>query len=160
MRLPLKLSEIAREHLQELYDSTGISRDELPYTPEYDGLCQGFQDRTFNNADPEQVFGALLKYVRTSRCPNKLALSTTLTPEQAKQLKGLLPRHARGGKLLPYSDEYKAALKEFNQHAGTTLDEKAFWQAILAMQSSRRRPPVRAKVAQPAADEPDEEEGE
>ena len=65
MRPPLKLSSIDQEHLQELYNEAGIARDELPYTPPYDGLCQGFQDRTFKNAHPEQVYSALLKYVRS-----------------------------------------------------------------------------------------------
>ena len=66
MKPPLKLNAIDQEHLQELYDSLGTARDELPYTPKFDELVQGFQDRTFKNADHEQVFAALLKYVRSS----------------------------------------------------------------------------------------------
>ena len=65
MRPPLKLNAIDQEHLQELYDAAGISRDQLPYTPKFEELCQGFQDRTFKNAHQEQVFGALLKYTRS-----------------------------------------------------------------------------------------------
>ena len=30
--IPLKLSAIDQEHLQELYDASGVARDELPYT--------------------------------------------------------------------------------------------------------------------------------
>ena len=66
MRVPLKLNSIDQEHLQELYNAAGVARDELPYTGAFDELCQGFQDRTFKNAEPEQLFGAILKYVRSS----------------------------------------------------------------------------------------------
>ena len=66
MRVPLKLNSIEQEHLQELYDSAGVARDELPYSAKFDEIWQGFQDRTFKNAEREQVFGAILKYVRSS----------------------------------------------------------------------------------------------
>src|ERR1051325_5969542 len=107
MRVPLKLNAIEQEHLQELYDAAGVARDELPYSPKFDELCQGFQDRTFKNAEREQVFGAILKYVRSSStAASGAAVENKLTEDQLKQLKALLPRHARGGKLLPYSDEF------------------------------------------------------
>ena len=61
MKVPLKLNSIDQEHLQELYDAAGVARDELPYTATYDQIVQGFQDRTFKNADPEQLFGALFE---------------------------------------------------------------------------------------------------
>src|SRR5688572_2129173 len=51
MRPPLKLSAIDQEHLQELYDASGVARDELPYTDSFEELSQGFQDRTFKNAE-------------------------------------------------------------------------------------------------------------
>ena len=66
MKVPLKLNAIDQEHLQELYNSAGVARDELPYTQQFEDLWQGFQDRTFKNADREQVFAAIIKYVRSS----------------------------------------------------------------------------------------------
>ena len=66
MRPPLKLNAIEQEHLQELYDAAGVARDELPYSEKFDEIWSGFQDRTFKNAEREQVFGAILKYVRSS----------------------------------------------------------------------------------------------
>src|SRR5215217_4408366 len=97
MRVPLKLSAIEQEHLQELYDAAGIARDELPYSPKFDEICSGFQDRTFKNAEKEQVFGAILKYVRSSsNAASGIALESKVSEDQLKQLKSLLPRHARG----------------------------------------------------------------
>src|SRR5580704_6236016 len=95
MRPPLKLSLIDQEHLQELYNAAGIARDELPYTEAFDGVCQGFQDRTFKNAHPEQIFAALLKYTRSSSNPSTQTPETKLTEDQLKQLKLLIPRHAK-----------------------------------------------------------------
>ncbi|MGA2583019.1 MAG: hypothetical protein ABSG31_07055 [Tepidisphaeraceae bacterium] len=158
MRPPLKLSGIDQEHLQELYNDAGIARDELPYSPVFDNLCQGFQDRTFKNAHPEQVFAALLKYVRssTNSAADEVPL-VMLSDDQLKQLKGLLPRHAKGAKMLPYSDEFEAAMKEFNKLAGTALESSDFWRAILKSQGPKRRPPKRAKVVTPAAEEVDDD---
>jgi len=147
MRLPLKLSDIDQEHLQEVYDAAGVARDDLPFSPAFDTIVQEFQDRTFKNGHPEQVFGALLKYTRTGVSPARETVTGPLTPELLKQLKGLLPRHAKGGKLMPYSDEFEAAHKEFSRLSNTTLSTREFWMEVVRSNGSRRPPPVRKKVA-------------
>src|SRR3954454_17087446 len=105
MKPPLKLNAIDQEHLQELYNASGVARDELPYTPVFEELVQGFQDRTFKNADAEQVFSALLKYTRSSTNSATEQPAVNLTDDQLKHLRGVLSRHTIGGKILPYSDE-------------------------------------------------------
>src|SRR5580700_895084 len=121
MRPPLKLSGIDQEHLQELYNAAGIARDELPYSPAFDELCQGFQDRTFKNAHPEQVYSALLKYTRSGTNSAGEPQAAVLNEEQIKRLKAVLPRHAKGGKLVPYSDEFEAAQREGNKLLGMEM---------------------------------------
>jgi hypothetical protein len=121
MKAPLKLNAIDQEHLQELYNSAGVARDELPYTPAFDALVQGFQDRTFKNADHEQVYSAMIKYVRSSSNAATTLPPGTLNDDQLKHLKPVLSRHSVGGKILPYSDEFAAAHKEFNKVAGAEL---------------------------------------
>src|SRR5881392_2440563 len=116
MRVPLKLNAIEQEHLQELYDAAGVARDELPYSDAFEEIWQGFQDRTFKNAEREQVYGALLKYTRSSSNASKEIPATALTEDQLKHLKSLIPRHAKGSKILPYSDEFDALHKEFVKH--------------------------------------------
>ena len=147
MRVPLKLSGIDQEHLQELYDAAGVARDELPYTDKFEELWQGFQDRTFKNAEREQVFGALLKYVRSSGNASTPTPDTKLNDDQLKQLKGLIPRHAKGGKILPYSEEFQLVQKEFTKLAKVEMTDQEFWQAIIRSQGAKRKPPKRAKVA-------------
>ena len=158
MKPPLKLNSIDQEHLQELYNSAGVARDELPYTPAFDALVQGFQDRTFKNASHEQVFGAIIKYTRSSGNAPTPQPPGSLTDEQLKQLKAVLSRHLVGGKILPYSDEFEVARGEFSKQAGAGLSEHDFWRAIMSLQGAKRRPPTRKKVAAPAAEEEDDGE--
>jgi hypothetical protein len=158
MKVPLKLNAIDQEHLQELYDAAGVARDELPYSSAYDSLCQGFQDRTFKNADPEQVYGALLKYVRSSSNAATELPASVVSDDQLKQLKAVLSRHLIGGKVLPYSDEFKAAKADFEKAAGLELAEQDFWRAVLKLQGAKRRPPApRKKVAAKVDDDDDGE---
>ena|SRR6266545_916668 len=156
---PLKLNAIEQEHLQELYDSAGVARDLMPYTDKFEELWQGFQDRTFKNAEREQVFGALLKYVRSSGNVEIGELAgTRLTEDQAKQLKSLLTKTVKGGKVLPYSDEFETVRRDFKKLTGSELSERDFWLGIQQSQGPKRRPPKRAKAVK-TEDEP-EEEGE
>ena len=159
MRVPLKLSAIDREHLQELYDAAGVPRDQLPYTSKFDEIWSGFQDRTFKNAEREQVYGALIKYARSGSHPApEPGDAVEITDDQLKQLKAFIPRHSRAGKILPYSDEFEALRAEFNKAAGLELTEYQFWQAILRSQGPKRKPPKRAKVAEPVDDASDSDD--
>jgi hypothetical protein len=161
MRVPLKLNAIEQEHLQELYNAAGVARDELPYSEKFEEIWSGFQDRTFKNAEREQVYGAIIKYVRSSSNASTEQPDSKLDDEQSKRLKSLLPRHAKGGKILPYSDEIDAARKEFIKLSGVEMTEQEFWQAIMRAQGPKRRPPKRAKVTAPAEEEGDaSEDGE
>jgi hypothetical protein len=146
--IPLKLSAIDQEHLQELYDAAGIARDELPYTDAFEGIWTGFQDRTFKNASRDQLYAALLKYTRSSTNAAQPSEAIVLSDEQKRILKMLVQRHATGGKLLPYSDAFNATLRDFNAQAGASLNENQFWRAIAGGGGGKRRlPPKRAKVA-------------
>jgi hypothetical protein len=119
---------------------------------------QGFQDRTFKNADPEMVFSAILKYVRTSSNAATEQVPTALTEDQLKQLKVILSRHMVGGKILPYSDEFNAARTEFNKVSGAEISEHDFWKSMMKSSGAKRRPPVRKKPVAAAAKDDDDDE--
>ena len=153
MKPALKLSEIEQEHLQELYNAAGIPRDELPYSPAYEQLILDFQDRTFKNADGEQVYGALLKYGRTGSFASDEVAAPPLTEDQLKQLKQVLVRHGSSGKLLPYSDAFNSARNEFNKVSGMGMSESDFWRSVIKAGGRRRPPPVRKKKAAAADDD-------
>ena len=158
MRPPLKLNSIDQEHLQELYNASGIARDELPYTEAFETLWQGFQDRTFKNAERDQLFGALLKYTRSSSNAAGELPESKLDEDQLKALKQLLVRHTVVAKLLPYSDEVEMVQREFKKASGIELTPAEFWQSIVRAQGAKRRPPVRKKVA--AIAETDDDAGD
>jgi hypothetical protein len=158
MNVPLKLNSIDQEHLQELYNATGVARDELPYTEQFEQLWQGFQDRTFKNADREQVFAAIIKYVRSSSNAAGKLPASEVSDDQIKQLKAVLSRHLTGGKILPYGDNFETARAEFNKAASLNLSEQAFWHAILKSQGPKRQPPKRQKVAAAKPEEDDDDE--
>ena len=160
MRPSLKLNAIEQEHLQELYDAAGVARDELPYSEQFAKLCEDFQFRAFKNADPEQVYGAMLKYVRSSTNSSKDVGDSVLDPEQLKQLKNVVRRHAKAGKVLPYSSEFDAAVKEFAAASGKTLSPRDFWLSIARAQGRARKPPKRAVKVPKDQDDEAEEEGE
>jgi hypothetical protein len=160
MKVPLKLNSIDQEHLQELYNAAGVARDELPYTESFEELWQGFQDRTFKNADREQLFAAIIKYVRSSSNAAGNIEASPITDEQIKQLKAVLSRHLVGGKILPYSDSFETARGEFNKVAGTNYDEQGFWRAILRAQGPKRQPPKRAVKVAVAAKRDDDDDDE
>ena len=159
MKAPLKLNSIDQEHLQELYNAAGVARDELPYTEAFDNMVQGFQDRTFKNADKEQVFAAIIKYVRSSSNASTQLPPGLINDDQIKQLKAVVSRHAVAGKVPPYSDEFNSAKAEFTKVTGTALTDHEFWQAIIRLQGAKRRPPTRKKVVAAAEEEP-EDDGE
>lgn len=157
MRQPIKLSAIDQEHLQELYDEIGVSRDELPYTEAFEVLWEGFQARTFKNAEREQLYVAICKHVRSSTVSAKPAQESGLTDEEIKQLKTLLPRHSRGGKLLPYSDEFEICRKEFAKLTGKELQGGDFWKAVCRAQGAKRVPPPRRKAVAARAGDGDDD---
>ncbi|HEX2970800.1 MAG TPA: hypothetical protein VHP11_00610 [Tepidisphaeraceae bacterium] len=139
MRIPLRLNAIEQEHLQELYDAAGVARDELPYTEQFEKLWQDFHDRTFKNADHEQVFGALLRYVRSSSCVGGKAETIPLSEGQAIRVRDMIRRYGKGGRILPYSSEFDAALTDFAILTKTTLSPREFWLALCQTQGRPRR---------------------
>lgn len=157
MRQPIKLSAIDQEHLQELYDEIGVSRDDLPYTDAFEELWEGFQARTFKNAEREELYVAICKHVRSSTVSAKPGPDLGLTEEEMKQLKALLPRYSRGGKLLPYSDEFEVCRKEFAKLTGKDLQGGEFWRAVCRARGAKRVPPPRRKAVEAKGGDVDDE---
>lgn len=149
---PLKLNDIEQEHLQEVYDLSDTPREELPYSPAFDNMCVEFQDRTFKNAQPQQIYMALIKYSRVGSHPSGAA-SPALTPEQLKTLKVVIKKHGMSGRLIPYTDEFEQARAEFNKIAGFSFESRDFW---LATAKSQPKPRV-AERAKKKVETEDEE---
>ena len=136
-----------------------MARDELPYTPAFDALVQGFQDRTFKNASHEQVFDAIIKYTRSSGNAPTPQPPGSLTDEQLKQLKAVLfCATSWAARSCPTATSSRSR-GEFSKQAGAGLSEHDFWRAITSLQGAKAAaPPTRKKVAAPAAEEEDDGE--
>jgi len=140
---PLKLNDIEQEHLQEVYDAAETPREELPYSPAFDKLCQDFQDRAFKNAQPQQIYMALIKYTRVGSHPSGASVAV-ITPEQFKTLKLIIKKHGMSGRLIPYTDEFESSRAEFNKTCGLALENRDIWLAITKSQP-KPRVPVKTK---------------
>jgi hypothetical protein len=149
MALPLKLSSIEQQHLQELYDAAGVPRDSLPYSPALDQMCQDFQDRAFKNAGPAQVYGALVKYIKSSNCPKGAVVETIDEEPLASQLKRVRDHRAGKARIAPYTSEFDSARREFTASTAIELSECDFYRGL---RLASERPPARARrIAVPAA---------
>jgi hypothetical protein len=147
----LKLGAIEQEHLQELYEAAGVPRDQLPYSPVMAQMCQGFQERTFRNADEAQVYGAIVKYVRSSRCAAGDSPAPEATSDQARQVALLKAQHPVWKKLQPYSPGFDSARSAFARDNGADLTPHEFWQVIQL--AAKRGSPQRSRAPAPVAAE-------
>jgi hypothetical protein len=150
MAVPLKLSAIEQQHLQELYNAAGIPRDALPYTEALDQMCLDFQDRAFKNAGPAQVYGALVKYIKSSNCPKTAVVEGTVEEPLATNLKRVRDHRAGKPRVLPYTPEFDSARKEFISSTKIELTELEFYRGLRL--ASERTPARARKVAAPAAE--------
>ena len=131
MSVPLKLGSIEQQHLQELYEAAGVPRDELPYTAELARVCRDFQDRTFKNANEAQVYGALVKYVRSGRRGEAARAKPPAAPrERVEQARLLKAQRPAGLKLEPYTTAFDQARQAFARHVGAEFTAHDFWQVV------------------------------
>ena len=148
MSVTLKLGLIEQEHLQELYDTAGVPRDELPYSAELARVCRDFHDRTFKNASEAQVYGAVVKYVRSGRRVVGTKVKATPPPperlEQARLLKAQRPTSAA---LEPYTPAFEHARDAFARNGGAALSQQEFWGVVRLACGTRSRPQAAAAPA-------------
>ena len=153
MSVPLKLGLIEQQHLQELYEAAGVPRDELPYSAELARLSRDFQDRTFKNAGEAQVYGAMVKYVRSShRGVGAKAKAPAPPRERQEQARVLKAQRPDGPRLEPYTPAFEHARQWFARN-GTELSPQEFWQVVRL--AGARGPASNARrAAEPAGTPP------
>ncbi len=138
--IPLTLGAIDQQHLQEIYEAEAVPRDELPYSDALARLCQCFQDRTFKNANEAQVFGAIVKYVRSSRCKVQEEPEGDVVARRSEQA-AAWKAHRPGVKLQPYTVQFDNARAEFARRLGQDLSPHEFWRVVRA--ATRKAAPAR-----------------
>lgn len=151
MAIPLKLGSIEQQHLQELYDAAGVPRDDLPYSDALAQVCRDFQDRTFKNASEPQVYGAMLKYVRSGRCPKVRTVRGAEPADRVEQARLLTAQRTFGGKLQPYTRDFDSARNAFARGGGADLSPREFWR-VVQLAGSRPATPRAAAGSTTAAE--------
>lgn len=139
MAIPLKLGTIEQQHLQELYEAAGVPRDELPYSPALTQVCKEFQNRTFKNANEAQVFGAIVKYVRSGRRAKARATQPTVAPDRLTQARLLRAQRASAPKPRPYTRDFDYARNAFARAGGPDLSPQEYW-CVLQLACEREVP--------------------
>ena len=142
------LGAIEQQHLQELYDAAGVPRDELPYTEALTRVCKDFQDRTFKNANEAQVYGAIVKYVRSGRRAKPKSGDPDVAPDRAEHARLLRAQRAQGPKPQPYTREFEYARGAFARAGGPDLSPHEYW-CVLQLASRRSAAPRSAVPVQP-----------
>lgn len=153
MAIPLKLGSIEQQHLQELYDAAGVPRDDLPYSDALAQVCKDFQDRTFKNASEPQVYGAMLKYVRSGRCPKVRTVRGAEPADRVEQARLLTAQRAFGRKLQPYTRDFDSARNAFARGGGADLSPHEFWR-VVQLAGSRPVTPRTAVGSTPPRNQP------
>ncbi len=118
--------------LVSVYERTGRTLDDLPYTPEFEAICEAV-----GRADePREVFRRLhnlrkaAKLPRLGRAPT---VAVRLEPEEEELVLGLV--RERVGTVgqrdrLPYTPEFDRLLERFNADTGRNLDRHTLWRLI------------------------------
>ena len=125
------------------YEVAGRTLDDLPYTPEFDGLYQAVRSHegwatVGTSASEREVLRRLHNLRKAGRLPKigKAAVHTSpvkLSPEEEQTLAGLVIEVS--GTLgqrdqLPYTDRFEAVVREFNQRTARAMTPHDVWRLV------------------------------
>ena len=131
----ITLDSAGEEHVRELLDDTELARDQLPYTEEFDGLKEGFYDRTFKKLSDAEFWQILLRIGKQGGVRGKKTRdhAPELSEDQKQALRRLLPVELGKTDSLPYTDRMTRLVASFNRATGLDLTERDVWLAVLAL---------------------------
>jgi len=129
-----KLSE-KDQALVRLYVEVGRPVDDLPYTAEFEKICQKIFGLT-DNSTQRHAFDRLLRFRKSGRLPRVGRLNvdrTPITDDEEEILSNLIVRSA--GTIghrdaLPYTAEFDQIVDAFNQQTRRNLDAHTVWRMV------------------------------
>jgi len=131
--------EIARELLRE----SQFSRDQLPYTAEFERLRAKFAKvvrQTVKESDFWHLLTRAGKRGGLARDKNRRVSSPTLTTEQQLELMRLLPDGIGSRDQLPYTELFDDLHRQFSKLTRTQLDAREFWRVLSRVAKRSRKP--------------------
>jgi hypothetical protein len=112
-----------RELLLKLYESVGRTADDLPYTPHFESLYNGYVDGLETTEKPTRsdVWRHLLNLRKGGNLPKLGEARSTpppITDEMKEKLRSMLGTHIGRRDRLPYTERFDKLVDEFNREAG------------------------------------------
>ncbi|MCE9592425.1 MAG: hypothetical protein K8S99_18115 [Planctomycetes bacterium] len=134
MSEPRLFPDSTNELLVSVYLRQGRTLDDLPYTPEFDALCDAMG--VTGKPQRAEIFHHLHNLRKASRLPRlgrAAEKPPRIDPSHEAMLAGLVEQAL--GKLslrdqLPYTDAFDQLVVTFNSRAGLSLSPYAVWRII------------------------------
>jgi hypothetical protein len=124
------------KRLMELYAQAGRSLDDLPYTEEFDELCESFR-KDFPDWDQGGILQRLFSLRKAGMLQRGAATVTSplsIAEDEVALLEQLVRKYAGGlgqRDRLPYSPEFDRSVQEFNSaRVGAPLGQHAVWRLV------------------------------
>jgi hypothetical protein len=128
-----EMSKAHQEHLKELLESVSVSRDDLPYTKEFQRLKGEFYDRTFRTLTDAEFWNALVTVAKKGGVRGKKGSEPppALDTDQKAKLQEMFPGPIGERDRLPYTERFSKFVLRFNEATGLNLSERGVWLAVL-----------------------------
>ena len=138
-----RLDEIELAH--ELLRDADLSRDQLPYTQEFDALKKAFETHLHRRVTDSQFWQLLTRAgkrggLAREKSRRKKVPAPKLTTEQQLELLRLFPDGIGNRDSLPYTEEFENLRRQFSKLTRTNLDNREFWRVLSRVGKRSRKP--------------------
>ena len=125
------------EVLSALYEKTGRTADDLPYTPHFESLYKGYAGQYGQNPPTRQeVWRHLLNIRKRGKLP-KLGEARSKPPAVGEEaldlLRGMLGKDIGKRDRLPYTQRFDQLVDEFNKTQGRPLSPHLVWRLVATL---------------------------
>jgi catechol 2,3-dioxygenase-like lactoylglutathione lyase family enzyme len=123
--------------LANLYEKTGRTADDLPYTPHFESLFKPYA-AAFGEPKPtrQETWRHLLnlrKRGSLAKLGEARSKPPEIEPEQAAQLRDMLGEDIGRRDRLPYTDRFDKLVDEFNKTQGRPLSPHLVWRLVATL---------------------------
>lgn len=135
---------------RQLLECTKLTRDALPYTPEFDGLYQQYLDKGAEKLAKHEFWRLLSNVAKRGGWKGKRRGEPAphLTHQQCDELRDLVAGKLGSRDSLVYTDEFDDLLASFNASTGLKLTQREFWRTLCNIGKQSLRPDVQALLEQ------------
>jgi len=126
-----------RDVLIGLYEKTGRTADDLPYTPHFESIYKGYAQQYGTNQPTRQEVWRHLLNVRKRGILPKLGEARSKPPEvgdeAADRLRGMLGKDIGKRDRLPYTKRFDELVDEFNKTQPRPLSPHLVWRLVATL---------------------------